>query len=81
MLKTEEVDGYTVRELSVRELMPMMEGGIEGSDFQMALLKTCVTDGGGNPIGDALMDLGVSTYMKLVNAAMRVNGMDEAGNG
>lgn len=76
-LNTEQIGEYTVVELKVKELLPLMEGGTEGTEFQQVLLQNCVHTKEGKQIGKALDELGMSIYMKLVNAAMRVNGMDE----
>lgn len=85
MLKSKKIkDGgttYVVYELTMRQLLPFMGKIGEGTEFQTELMQLAVTNEAGEPIGDAVLDLGLGLYMKLSNAAMELNGMSgEEGN-
>lgn len=63
---------YEVRELSMLEIMPLLEGDSKtmGTDLaKIAVFKD------GQPMGDALLDLGFSEAQQLMSAVNRVNGM------
>jgi hypothetical protein len=77
---------YVVRELSVRQLFPLMEllqgGTMEG---QVEVFGLSVHEAGSTtPIGaEAANELGMSTFMALLPVIMRVNGLEQndEGNG
>ena len=70
---------YTVRELSVREFLPLIEthGGSDNkSGFSIAILEAAVTDSNGLPVSADTIGAGV--YMKLVKPAMRLNKVGDS---
>jgi len=85
-LKTEKIKlngvEYTVKELSVRVLLPLiskMSG--ENIEGQIELLGLAV-EVNGQPLGAGAGELGASTFMPLIKRVTAINGMDaDAGNG
>lgn len=91
-VETIEINGetYSVRELSARELIPLMELANQEADedgaakpsYAEAVFQRSVTLDGASL---SLDEIGGSAYLRLLPIAMRVNGMitvagDEAGN-
>ena len=80
MLKCEvvEVSGqkYEVKELTIGQLIGILPRltGDDSANAQLDMLKMSVHKDG-EPMGDAVSDLGVSHYMPLLNASMTVNGL------
>jgi hypothetical protein len=86
-----EINGetYSVRELSARELIPLMElasqeaeAGVTKPSYAEAVFQRAVTLDGATL---SLDEIGGSAYLRLLPIAMRVNGMtavagDESGN-
>ena len=72
MTKSKLVDGFTVNEPTVGDMMPNMDL-IENNakEFQYRLAKLCIQKDG-TPIGDGLDALSISQYMKLVAALMEL---------
>ena len=72
MSKSKQVEGFTLIEPTVGHMMPNMDL-IESNpkEFQYRLAKMCILKDG-KPIGDALDELPISTYMKLVTALMEL---------
>jgi len=75
-----EVNGkkYTVKEPSVGVIFPLMKlMDKDPQGFQLELAKaTIYVDGA--PIGDALLEMGLSEYMKLISEVVSVSGLGEA---
>lgn len=73
---------YTIRELPVRQLLPLISKmSAENIEGQIELLGISV-EVGGKPLGEAAGELGASVFMPLVKRVTKINGMDaDAGNG
>jgi hypothetical protein len=70
---------YTIKEPTVGVLFPimdMMEKDPKG--FQIAMVKGSVFKEDGTPLGDGLMDLGLSDYMALMTEVIAIAGLGEA---
>lgn len=66
---------YTISELTPRVMLPIMKS--DDSDeigIEMAKMSVSV---GGKPMGDKILDLGMSVFTQLVNAVNEVNGAPE----
>lgn len=63
---------YDITELSMREVLPVMES-VEANQLSIELTKLAVKVKG-KPLGDAVLDLGFSTYSKLSEAVNTVHG-------
>lgn len=78
--KQVSVDGdeFTIREISIGEMMPIMSrlGGDDSEQAQLDMMKLCVIVNG-QPIGDAISELGIRTYLELMSDVLEVNGMTE----
>lgn len=75
--KTLTLDGvqYEIRELSMRQILPLMEGQSQ-EGLGVALVKNSVHQGG-KPLGDAALDLGFSTFQALMSAVNELHGVAE----
>ena len=81
MRKEKEVtvgkEKFTLVEIKVRDMMsimPRLGDEAQASEATMDLMKLCVFQDG-HPLGDALEEMGLSTYMELVDPVMEVNGL------
>lgn len=82
---------YTVRELSVLEILPIMtahgnDGAEDDSDdpssrsiLSLAIFQASCTDDAGEPMDPELTGAGV--YMRLIPVAMRLNALSDAEDG
>jgi hypothetical protein len=73
---------YDIKEPTVGVLFPIMD--LMESDpkaFQLGLVKNCVHVNGA-PLGEAVNDLGLAVYIKLMTAVLEVSGLsgDVSGN-
>jgi hypothetical protein len=79
-----EVNGktYTLREAPIGAVIDHMSlMADEPSKFQKMLAQASVLGDDGQPMGDALMTVGVKTYMGLLMHVMKVNGFaGDSGN-
>ena len=79
-MKSEKItiDGtdYTVKEMSMRDAMPVLEA--EPKNMALEIMKLCVTKNG-KLLGDSLLDMGFSSFQKLLKVSNRINGFS-AGN-
>jgi hypothetical protein len=83
MLKTKVLeDGFSVSEINVGamlSIMPRLQGTPEQQqEAQLDMMKICVIQNG-VPVGDAILALGISTYLKLAEEVMAVNGLGKEG--
>ena len=71
---------FTVRELSVRDMMPLM-AQLESDPVagQADLMRKSVHVDG-KPLGDSYEDLPTSVMMKLIPVVLRVNSLGQEGN-
>lgn len=77
-LREKKVGPYTVRELPMRETMRVLAEYPEGGSMRgAALLGAAVFNGSGQPLGDAVMDLGTGLYQMLMEAYSDVSGRME----
>lgn len=77
-MKSKELLGYTVVEPTVGVMFPLMK--IMESDpqkFQLELAKSAIHKDG-VALGEGINDIGISDYMKLMNAVMEVSGFADA---
>lgn len=69
---------FTVSEISIGKMLPIMPGlsgtTEEQQDAQMSLMKVCIEQKG-KPMGEAVLELGLSVYMELIQYIMEVNGL------
>jgi len=76
-LREKKVGPYTIRELSMRETMRIMREIPDGPEHReargAAMLGASVTNGSGKPMGEAVLDVGASTYSLLMAAHSQVN--------
>jgi hypothetical protein len=73
-----EIDGtvYTVREPRMRDVLAIFEG--PENDRAVGLMKVSVYNGGADPLGDAVLDLGFRAYNQLQSAVAEVYGLTGA---
>lgn len=80
MLKSETVvvddQTFEVKELTIGQLVDILPRltGDDPTGAQVDMLKMSVYQNG-VALGEEVCNLGVSTYMPLLNAAMKVNGL------
>lgn len=79
-LKTGKVE---VRELSMREIMPLLEQYSEDSTKMAVEMCKVAVLRDGQPLGDSVLDLGFSDFNKLMKVVNDVNGLagDEGNDG
>ena len=79
-VKELEVNGkkYTVKEQSVGVIFPMMKlMDKDPQGFQLELAKASIYVNGA-PSGDALLEMGLSEYMKLIGEVVNVSGLGDS---
>jgi len=72
---------YEVREITIGQVLPILprlEDPEQAQDAQMDIMKMCIVQDG-EAIGDAVVDLGLSSYLKLAEEVMVINGLSEVG--
>jgi hypothetical protein len=85
-MRTEEVDDYVVTELSVGQMMPIIEKAASTDPevrrgFQREIAALSLRDKDGNSVNVDGMPF--STYMKVLPVILKMNGMnagDDSGN-
>jgi hypothetical protein len=73
---------YEIKEPTVGVLFPIMDlMEKDPKAFQLGLVKTCVSVNGA-PIGEGINDVGLKTYIKLMQEVLEVAGLsgDAQGN-
>ena len=86
MLKEKKVTvngvDYTVRELTIGQMMPLMErlSGDDSQKAQLELVSLSVHAASGEALGDDVSGLGLSSYMELSKHVLDVNGLGDSGN-
>jgi|688.fasta_scaffold87268_6 hypothetical protein len=73
---TLESGTYTIKEPTVGILFPildLMEKDPKG--FQMGLVKGSIFKADGTPLGDGILELGLSEYMTLMQEVIEVAGL------
>lgn len=78
-LKSKKVGAYTVKEATYKQMKPLLNSG-ENEDLMDSLMRQCVYDKDGNPLGDKIDEMGFQTVEKIMNAVTEVNGMTEKKN-
>jgi len=74
-MKKKVIGEYEIHEPTVGVMMPLMDMmNEEPSKFQLELAKSCIYKDG-KPIGDALLEMGMADYMKLILEVMAISGM------
>ena len=77
-MKSKELLGYTVVEPTVGVMFPLMKiMDTDPQKFQLELAKAAIFKDG-KALGNSVNDLGISEYMKLMNAVMEVSGFPDA---
>lgn len=70
---------YIVKEVTIGEMLPLMnqmsKDGEAAQQAQLDMLKLCIYKDG-KLLGHGVMDLGLQAYLKLVQAAVEVNGLE-----
>ena len=80
-LKKTKVEDFEVCELSVREMLPVMRMMSEDSEAgQLELLGAAVKINGVAVGSEAIQELGMGMYMKLIGEVTKINGLDSLGN-
>ena len=76
-LREKKVGPYVVRELSMRDTMRILREFPAGEGDRdaraAAYLGASVSNGSGQPMGDAVLDVGATTYSMLMKAHSEVN--------
>ena len=87
-MKTETVTldsgTYEVRELTMREMLPLLEDndGLSGTAMAAKMAEVAVSQNGA-ALGESVLDLGFSDFQKIMEALNRANNfaMDEGDEG
>jgi hypothetical protein len=84
-LKSEEIEihgtKFTVSELPVKVILPLVNKmGEDNGEGQFELLGEAVSING-KKLGAEAGELGAGTFMPLIKVVMRLNGMNDLGNG
>lgn len=78
-LKKTKVGDFEVCELSVREMLPVMKLMGEDSEAgQLEMLGTAVKLNGTAIGSEAIQELGMGMYMKLIGEVTKINGLDDS---
>jgi hypothetical protein len=74
-MRKKVIGEYEIHEPTVGVMMPLMSiMNEDSSKFQLELAKACIYKNG-KPIGDALLDMGMKDYMKLILEVMAISGL------
>ncbi len=79
--KNVEINGekFVVSEISVGVILPILprlQGEPqEQQDAQIDMMRQCIFIGD-KPIGDDLMEIGLSAYLQLAEEMMKINGLE-----
>jgi hypothetical protein len=77
---------YTVKELTIGEMLPLMPRMQNTEDHealqeaQMEMMQKCIYKDG-QLLGEGVMNIGLKGYLKLVTAAIEINGLSSEGKG
>ena len=78
-LREKAVGPFTVRELTMRAILEVQRTHPEADNARVtAMLGAAVFNGSATPLGDAVLDLGASTYNELLEAFVELNGRPES---
>ncbi len=83
-LREKKVGPYTVRELSMRDTLRLIEEYGDSKDRGAAILGAAVTNGTGQPLGLDVLELGAGVYRAIIKAHAEINSVPEddvQGNG
>ena len=78
-MKSKQVGEYVVKELTVGLMMPILKIKDDQEAFQMELAKATIFKKNGESIGDDILNLGISEYLPLLEAALQVSGLGDKG--
>ena len=78
-MKEKQVGNYLVKELTVGLMMPILKIKDDQEAFQMELAKATIFKKNGESIGDDILNLGISEYLPLLEAALEVSGLGDKG--
>ena len=78
-MKEKQVGNYLVKELTVGLMMPILKIKDDQEAFQMELAKATIFKKNGESIGDDILNLGISEYLPLLEAALQVSGLGDKG--
>ena len=78
-MKSKQVGEYVVKELTVGLMMPILKIKDDQEAFQMELAKATIFKKNGESIGDDILNLGISEYLPLLEAALAVSGLGDKG--
>lgn len=73
---------YEVTEISIGAMLPILPRlqGDGAQDAQIDMMKACVMKNGAL-LGEAILEVGVSTYLKLAEEVMAINGLGSVKTG
>lgn len=74
---------FTLREISIGEMMPILprlEDPEQAQEAQLEMMRKCIIFEG-QLLGDRVSELGISTYLALAKELMNVLGMSAAEKG
>ena len=74
VMKSKTVGQYEVRELTVGKMLPILKIKDDQEKFQIEIAKATIFKNG-QPIGEAINDLGISEYLPLLEASLEVSGL------
>ena len=75
-MKSKKVGIYEVRELTVGKMLPILKIKDDQEKFQIEMAKATIFKNG-QPIGEAINDIGISEYMPLLQASLEVSGLGD----
>jgi len=74
-MKSKQVGEYVVKELTVGKMLPILKIKDDQERFQIEIAKATIFKKDGQPIGEAINELGISEYLPLLEAALEVSGL------
>jgi len=77
-LRERTVGQFTVRELTMRSILEVQRNYPEADNARVAaMMGAAVFNGDATPLGDAVLDLGATTYNALLEAFVELNGRSD----
>lgn len=74
-MKVKHVGEYVVKELTVGAMMPILKIKDDQEKFQVEVAKATIFKKDGTPLGDGILEIGISEYLPLLEAALEVSGL------
>jgi hypothetical protein len=73
-MKSKKIGEYEVRELTVGKMLPILAIKEDQEKFQIEIAKATIYKNG-QPMGEDVLNLGLSDYLPLLQAALEVSGL------